>query len=264
MFAKLRMRFGTAGLVLSIVAVVFALAGGAFAASGALSGKQKKEVETIAKKYAGKPGATGPAGPAGPAGASGKEGASGAPGAVGTSVTSAAVAAGGAACEGHGGSEFKTGTTTTYACNGEKGPRGAEGNIKATLSPEQSESGVWSAGEFHSEGETQAVPISFPIPLASPPVVHFINDFEGENEFCPGSLFEPKATPGNLCVYTASFNSTTVHWAEEGKGAFFKGARNENGAGVEGTLMTVHATKEGSTVVVAHDQGTWAVTAPAE
>ena len=58
MLTQLRSQFGTAGLVVAIVALIAALAGGAYAASGGLTGKQKKEVTKIAKQNAGKPGGT--------------------------------------------------------------------------------------------------------------------------------------------------------------------------------------------------------------
>jgi hypothetical protein len=74
--------FGTAGLIIAILALVLATTGAAFAAVG-LNSKQKKEVTKIAKKYAGKPGATGPAGTAGTNGTNGKDGANGAPGSPG-------------------------------------------------------------------------------------------------------------------------------------------------------------------------------------
>ena len=55
---SIREPFGKAGLIVGVIALVFAMLGGAYAAS-ALSGKQKKEVEKIAKKFVGKPGAPG-------------------------------------------------------------------------------------------------------------------------------------------------------------------------------------------------------------
>ena len=61
-YARLREQFSPAALTLSVIAIVLALAGGAIAAGGGLSGKQKKEVKKIAKKYAGKPGDPGAAG----------------------------------------------------------------------------------------------------------------------------------------------------------------------------------------------------------
>ena len=69
----IREPFGKAGTVIGIVALVFAMVGGAFAA-GALTAKQKKEVEKIAKKYAGKSGAAGELGAVGPRGPVGPQG----------------------------------------------------------------------------------------------------------------------------------------------------------------------------------------------
>ena len=73
MFSRMHNKLGTAGLLVAIVALVFAMVGGAYAAKGALTGKQKKEVTKIAKKYAGKPGAQGPQGPAGLVGPKGAQ-----------------------------------------------------------------------------------------------------------------------------------------------------------------------------------------------
>jgi hypothetical protein len=69
----IREPFGKAGTVIGIVALVFAMVGGAFAA-GVLTAKQKKEVEKIAKKFAGKNGATGELGPVGKQGPVGQPG----------------------------------------------------------------------------------------------------------------------------------------------------------------------------------------------
>ena len=52
MYRRFHQRFGAAGLIVSILALILALTGAAFAASG-LTGKQKKEVTKIAKQYAG-------------------------------------------------------------------------------------------------------------------------------------------------------------------------------------------------------------------
>lgn len=62
---------------MACIALVVALGGGAYAASGGLTGKQKKEVKKIAKEVAGAPGAPGAPGQAGPAGPQGSEGRSG-------------------------------------------------------------------------------------------------------------------------------------------------------------------------------------------
>src|SRR3954454_7553714 len=72
------------GLTVAVIALILALAGGALAASGALTSKQKNEVKAIVKKEskklkgpAGAQGAAGPQGSAGPQGAAGAAGAKG-------------------------------------------------------------------------------------------------------------------------------------------------------------------------------------------
>lgn len=76
MFSLMRNRFGVPG-VIAVIALVFAMIGGAYAASGGLTSKQKKEVKKIAKSEAQKLVGTGPTGPAGPAGPPGTAGAQG-------------------------------------------------------------------------------------------------------------------------------------------------------------------------------------------
>jgi len=53
---KLKSRLGAngPGITIAVIALVFALVGGAFAASGGLTSKQKKQVTAIAKKRSGK------------------------------------------------------------------------------------------------------------------------------------------------------------------------------------------------------------------
>jgi hypothetical protein len=108
----IREPFGKAGLIVACLALVFAMAGGAFAAKGALTGKQKKEVEKIAKKYAGAPGPAGAAGAQGPAGPAGPAGAKGETGAAGT---------GSAGAPGANGKTVLHGTTTPKTTEGEEG-----------------------------------------------------------------------------------------------------------------------------------------------
>ena len=127
MLASFRDRFGTAGVIVAVIALVVALGGTALAASGALTGKQKKEVEKIAKKFQG----TGPAGAQGPAGANGKDGSNGSngtngsPGAPGTNAEAISFSGskgpiGGVTCT-EGGLEVKSASATTLVCNGKKG-----------------------------------------------------------------------------------------------------------------------------------------------
>jgi hypothetical protein len=216
------------------LALVFAMSGGAYAAKKYLITSTKQISPKVLKQLQGKagpagaPGPAGPAGPAGPqgpAGANGKDGANGAPGAPGESVTNTAVAVGNAAhCNKLGGAELKVGSgTATYACNGNPA------EFPETLPKGRTLKGMWGIGVNNEDanfGETGTGigvdSVSFPIPLASTPTVHYINaDFgkeehgpkelvpkpgteeteEVESTECLGTVNEPTATPGNLCVY---------------------------------------------------------------
>jgi hypothetical protein len=129
MLSSLRTRFGIPG-VISVIALVFAMLGGAYAASNN-SGAGKATAS--AKGPRGPRGKTGPAGPAGPAGPQGSAGAKGDtgakgdkgdPGNNGTGVTNSAEPKGANCTEG--GTKF-VGTATTYACTGAKGTNGNPG-----------------------------------------------------------------------------------------------------------------------------------------
>ncbi len=216
----IREPFGTAGLVIACVALIAALTGGAYAASGALTAKQKKEVKKIAKQYAGKPGAAGPAGPAGAAGAKGDKGDAGSAGAAGKDGTNGTNGTNGVSPVGtafsgeqngckEGGVKF-AGANTTVACNGVKGVAGKDGEtgFTETLPPGKTETGFWAVGPGSG---TSVIPLSFNIPLAeAPQAIHFVNldeeEFSEETpspeiENCLGSFANPTAPPGHVCVY---------------------------------------------------------------
>ena len=181
MISKLHQRLGTAGFVLSIVAIIAALTGTAFAMSG-LNKKQKQQVTAIAKKYAGKNGAPGAQGPAGPAGSAGKDGAAGA--------------------------EGKQGLEGKQGAEGEPGEQGPEGNIKKTLPSGFTETGAWSFNASLSDAtevEPGVVwvhpPLTFSIPL--PTALTFTTiELEG-GPHCTGAFNNATADPGYLCIYVA-------------------------------------------------------------
>jgi hypothetical protein len=185
MLQRIHGRLGTAGFVISIVALVAALGGGAYAASGGLTGKQKKEVEKIAKKYAGKPGTPGAAGGLGPAGAKGDAGAAGAAGAAG-----------------------KEGS------QGKQGLQGAPGQtgFTETLPAGKTETGTWSALiPATTSARESDVAISFPIPLPKAGKA-----FEFSEAQVEGEEFGDKA--GTRCkVETAEPNclDTGCRWKKE-------------------------------------------------
>jgi len=109
--------FGKAGLMVAILALVLAMGGAAFAASGGLSGQQKKEVRQIAKRYAGT-GTAGPTGPAGPSGKNGARGAEGVSGENGVGVTTAPASS--AECA-SGGIKVSSATGKSKVCDGTTG-----------------------------------------------------------------------------------------------------------------------------------------------
>jgi hypothetical protein len=225
MFTKLREPFGKAGLIVAVVALVFAMLGGAYAATNNGGGKATASAKGKPGKQ-GKPGKTGPQGPAGSAGAPGAKGDTGAAGGNGTNGTNGVSPVGtkftgnSEGCT-EGGVKF-VGTNTTVACNGAKGTTG----FTETLPSQKTESGIWSFGPLH-ELSLQQIPIaSFTIPLASPlpPAhVHYINaegkevlgtsfapTGEQPSSVCLGTPAEPTAKAGNLCVYAANENGANL------------------------------------------------------
>ncbi len=181
MFSKLQNQFGSAGLVLSVVAIVLALGGGAYAANNSA---------TASKAKAGPRGKTGKTGPQGPAGAAGATGAAGPAG--------------------------STGPAGAKGSPGAPGPQGPEGNIKATLPSGSTETGTFSqyftgqrfngAGQPIVATEQGEIPISFPIPLASElnsAHVHYVPPTP--NATGTGDLTSGSTTVENLTVATGEF-----------------------------------------------------------
>lgn len=276
MLSRLHNKLGTAGLVVAMAALVLAVGGTALAAKGALTGKQKKEVEKIAKKYAGKPGATGPAGPAGPKGDNGapgpkgdagakgdtgSPGSTGSAGAAGKSVVLTAEAKGANCAEGGTKVEVEgNAASKKYVCNGTTG-------FTKTLPSGETETGTFAELTELQSGESATqevwIPISFPIPLAAgggEESVFLLTKDEIANEEgagvaagCTGTVQKPTAPEGVLCLYTAE---------EESKEAneFFAIVDEEfNAFRPTGTVLRVTVNKLPGRIQI---NGTWAVTAP--
>jgi hypothetical protein len=191
MISRIQSKLGTAGLVVSVVALIAALAGGAFAAGGGLTAKQKKQVRAIAKclQGAGPAGATGPAGPTGPAGNAGQAGLQGSPGLQGP--------------------------------QGDPGNQGVPGPFVTEVPSGESLKGVWSTAGA-GEGAPSLVPISFQFPVSPAPTMVYvkadgasafcikatepctpaiITDAGAIEALCPGSATAPTAEPGYVCIY---------------------------------------------------------------
>lgn len=147
-----------------VIAVVALIAAlaGTAFAAAGLNGKQKKEVKKIAKKYAGK---QGPQGPQGPQGAQGPKGDRG--------------------------------------LQGERGPEGEvgpAGPVETVLPAGKTETGLWSFSG--KEVASQFLNISFPLRVEPVPTVHFLAEGASPTTACPGTVENPEAAPGQLCVYT--------------------------------------------------------------
>lgn len=223
----------------------------------------------------------GPAGPAGAKGDTGAPGSNGSNGKDGTSVTNTAEPKG-VNCK-EGGTKL-VGISTTYACNGEKGAKGDEGEPwvpENTLPPGATLTGAWAFGELTADSAPPnlRVPISFSLPLAEPlsnepgcggtgePTppeceVHYISPdgkelldpFGGEkiSTKCTGTVAAPTAEPGHLCIYAGDIEKAPF----QSNAAIFKASTEEVGASTAGAVLMVQFGEAGTT-----GYGTWAVTA---
>jgi len=270
MFSRLRRHLSYANIAATL-AVVFAMSGGAYALSGAhqsvggasastahAAKKVKKRSKTLtgARGPAGPAGAQGAAGAQGPAGAQGEKGSGGEKGAAGAagkegpagqqgpagpqgvagpkglSVVSEAFEGRKGTCE-TGGSEFKVGTATTYACNGKNGSGGSGGG---TLQPGQTERGVWSVVLDDPIGSTYwgLVSIDFPDAfngeLPSPQYVKYNETTEQCGEPLSETR-EPTPAPGQFCVYEnpldeeAKYEGGSALGSKAGEVIYFSGAK---------------------------------------
>lgn len=291
MFKRARKHL-TPSTFIALIALVFAVTGGAFAAGShgngaqatastasthALAAKAKSKAKAPARGPAGPKGATGatgatgpagpagatgpaggtgPAGPQGPQGNTGANGNNGEPGVAGTSVTSKTVATSSATCEDRGGSEFTAGNTKTTACNGKEGSPWTAGG---TLPAEKTETGTFAVrGTASASSEVRSTAISFPIPLAvAPEEVEHIAVGGSPTTGCAGSAEEPKAAPGFLCIYEGE-----ASLAHKGGLNYYNTINPAGGVvGTTGGLIlfsTATPTTPGEEVTA---EGTWAVTA---
>jgi hypothetical protein len=255
--------FGKAGLIVGIVALVFAMIGGAYAATGGSATRASSSARGRGSR--GPKGARGPVGPQGAEGSKGSKGDPGAPGkdgangADGKSVEVGAVASG---CPAGGVTVQVAGEPATKReiCNGEDG----ETSFTETLPAGKSETGAW-AGTVHEEGP---VPISFSIPLAVPisdTDVRVVGEGESppaecENPAHPGTASDenPEAKPGFLCVFVSYAPTSEVSGIEP---TGFDAVVAHDGTGTTGAFVILERlSTPGEPFGKA--RGTWAVTAP--
>jgi Collagen triple helix repeat (20 copies) len=279
MFHAIRTRIN-ATTVLAGLALVFAMTGGAYAAKKYLITSTKQISPSVLKSLQGKAGSTGAPGVAGVQGAQGPAGAAGPAGSGGSK--------GEPGPKGEAGPKGEKGATGSAGATGAKGATGATGvsGFTETLPSGKTETGTWSISDSSSSGDLSTLgSVSFSIPLAQEGAEGRgwaftqkevesqewgkkeanvgegckVGSVECVDTGCRGSVAQPTAPAGTLCVYT-SFEelkhtnaSLEPHSFEGGFDAF----------GVSGAVLVgpdLDGTAERPASVEA--SGTWAVTAP--
>jgi collagen triple helix repeat protein len=227
MFSRIHEKLGTAGFVISIVALVAALSGGAYAA-GALNPQVKKQITKESKKFskkfskqfakAGPQGAKGDTGAPGANGSNGAAGSPGNPGEPGSSGEPGMCSEGNPTCVAPSGSTL----TGTWAVAG-----GAEDLAMATISfplrvspaptaIQESNTKVFEhqIGAEIKDGETPFVgPYKTIIEMITSPEGPGKAAEEDEAAFralCPGSFENPEAESGYLCIYNGDRSGDPV------------------------------------------------------
>jgi hypothetical protein len=91
-----------------------------------------------------------------------------------------------------------------------------------------------------------SISFNIPYPGTTGPTLNFVKFADAPTTNCPGSVTEPEAEPGHLCVYEVNTNG-------QNPGGFEAGLSGINPYGV-----TLYFLGEG----FAKSNGTWVVTAP--
>jgi hypothetical protein len=274
MFSTLSTRFGIPG-VISVIALVFAMLGGAYASNSGSGGKATASAKAK-RGPRGPKGATGPAGPAGPqgpagaqgakgdTGAAGSNGSNGSPGTPGQSVATAVEPPFGE-CGEQEGVKLTSAGGTNYVCDGAEGEKGEKGDpwtAGGTLPPGATETGTWLVEAAVPAFTLIHTNISFTIPLgAALPAANVHLGPEPTN--CPGTAADPKAAPGQLCVYSAEFQKADfISNIEPGFKSIGRlaGSVEQGGADSTGARLTFGATSEGLPQSPNYGTGSWAVT----
>lgn len=183
MLARIRKRLTYANVAMTLT-LMFAISGGAYAASKYLITSMKQISPKVLKSLQGKTGKTGPAGATGPAGPAGPTGPAGGVGPAGPA-----------------------GTNGTNGTNGENGKEGSPWTAKGTLPKGSSETGTWTIAQ-PVEGDTAVVAdLSFPVSLAKALTEEHVHYFAmgaspPAGSGCNGSFEKPEAESGNLCIFT--------------------------------------------------------------
>jgi hypothetical protein len=176
-------RFLTYANVVATLALVFAMSGGALAASHYLINSTRQISPKVLKKLKGNTGTHGVTGATGTTGAAGAAGPSG-----GTKIFKGAT-----------GPEGPEGLEGFEGQEGPRGPEGPEGKLEreTSLAPGASESGFFAVGSDNSASSgTIATAVTFPILLPESRIdVEYVTEYPTEK--CPG---RGEAEAGYLCI----------------------------------------------------------------
>ncbi len=130
---------------------------------------------------------------------------------------------------------------------GEKGKQGEPGPLVTTLPSGKTLRGIFSYTGHETSGNSPTEPISYPFPLASGATANVIGVGAKATTACPGSSKDPRAEPGNLCVYET-----------QDEGELELNASNEIAGGRYGAVLSAKVPAETDFDFA----GTWAVSAP--
>ncbi|MGC2372677.1 MAG: hypothetical protein WA484_02265 [Solirubrobacteraceae bacterium] len=243
--------------VTATLALVFAMSGGALAAQHYLISSTKQISPKVLKALKGNTGAPGQTGLQGLAGAPGAAGKEGTPGKEGS--------------PGKEGPQGKEGTPGKTGKNGEPGEPGKEGSpwtAGGTLPQGSTEKGEWSiVASVGAAGSYADSAVSFTIPLKIAPAPIYIGLEEGEGEpkespeiksgACKGTVVNPGAGEGDLCIFVGSPVSNAIPIHENNNPAFDMSGAGGGAAGTTGVALVFFS--EGAGLMFGG--GTWAVTA---
>jgi len=147
--------------------------------------------------------------------------------------------------------DFATGVLTRGP-RGPQGPAGPAGVTADTLPSGRTVRGRWDATKtgVSEPGQAAFDAISFGARLAAAPARTIVLNPPGPAQ-CPGTVADPDATPGNLCIYVGDrVNTGTIETVLDG---VTTGATSR-----QGTSVYAVSTSTGSFGA----RGSWAVTAP--